>query len=135
MEFKDLFILLFIFIPWKVKGTWTIILVTLFKNSDDPIPIVAKKELWTDKPMWQRKLLWWIRNPFPDFVSYVIGIRGLSFTSKTFSIGMNWWFSIRFLDAFKWIPFPYLKYENEKGTMFYIGWRSNGAFGLALKIA
>ena len=124
--------LLLLLLPWRIKGKWTLLFVTLFKNSDDPLPIVANKPLWPDKPLWQRKVLWWVRNPFPDFVSYVIGIRGWEFTTKEWGIG-NFYINFKITKLLPPLPcIGYISGPKGKTIQFYLGWKSNGAFGLKL---
>lgn len=94
------------------------------------------------KPQWQRKLLWWIRNPFPEFTHNVLGITKRKFTTDgpygavTWNPnggGWNWLVHTLQTDS----PFDKRFFVSYRGTTYewYLGWRPNGAFGMAFRKA
>ena len=88
-----------------------------------------------------RNLLWWIRNPAGNFMGFVIGLDGTSYTvygsdNVLATTGrdcvppvLGWrWAVLRT----KWMVYPFINYYGSS-VEFYFGWRpSSGGFGLKL---
>jgi hypothetical protein len=105
-------------------------------------PIENEPQMWPDKPMWQRRILWWLRNPFENFARYVIGILdrdpvvvGASAPLLgSFNANGGWaHYRIKPRTA-KWAWRPGLSYEGGFGNLqFFVGWKHDGPFGAALR--
>ena len=108
---------------------WNWFVWAFFKNDDDPEP---RYDLWVDRPEWQRKFLWWLRNPAHNFTHYVIGLKGRRFSSEMWGVWGPFELMRRRLWSAPWIPFLCLYYEGKRMDG-YIGWRTSGAFGIALR--
>jgi len=102
------------------------------KNTDDPVEGVD----WylPDKPLWFRRIRWFIRNPFPNFRRYVIG-----FWDKQNVWGPERWKNNppgwNGSDTMWPLPeekfcfyFPFVSYTIF-GFKGYVGWKPNGEFG------
>lgn len=95
----------------------------------------------TGKPQWQRKLLWFARNPFPDFTHNVLGISNRTFTtagpygSVTWNPNGGWNWLVHTLETDS--PFDKRFFVSYRGAKFeaYLGWRPNGAFGASFRRA
>lgn len=96
----------------KLNPSWWI------KNDDNPIP---PDNLWSCKPQWIRKILWFLRNPFHNFTFYVIGMADkpeLRICNEVFN------------NFGKWnIILPFISYNGKK-VFWYFGWRERGNFGI-----
>ena len=113
-------------------------------------PIENEPQMWPDKPLWQRRILWWLRNPFENFNRYVIGERDRSPVYVgpqpednfywIYSVGGGrrdpggWHFhwvrpTVGVIAKHLWLPFI-----SFNGTwQFYAGWKHDGPAGLALR--
>lgn len=98
-----------------------------FGNSDEEIPELLAPSC----SKYIRLLLWWIRNPLHNFTHHWIGFHGSVFSTrgKFLGYGINTGFT---RSRLMW--FPLLSYRG-KYVEGYIGWRFNGAFGIALRKA
>lgn len=88
-------------------------------NLDDPqVPV----DIWLDKPLRIRRILWFIRNPFHNFTFYVIGMADKPHLRRCNEV---------FSSVGKWnIILPFISYDGKK-VYWYFGWRGNRcAFGI-----
>lgn len=90
-----------------------------FGNFDEPFPPADK---WPDKPQWLRRVLWFVRNPFHNFMAYWIGFRG-----------KDWKLSIwKDTDGLNMV-LPFISYRKGRFEA-YIGWRPDSRmFGVAVR--
>jgi hypothetical protein len=107
-------------------------------------PIENEPQMWPTLPLWQRKLLWWLRNPFENFNRYVIGIVDRDPVVDDPSVPMfgnfaanggwlHYWVRPR-TEKHAWRPM--ISYTRGVGGWeFYLGWKHDGAFGLALRVS
>lgn len=95
-----------------------------FWNDDDPVP-----------PPGFNKLTWWLRNPFHNFMFYVIGVADRDYELSGNRAPV---FGGPF-DGWKWtlihtpVPLPFFAYQSARITL-YFGWRTFGAFGAKFNI-
>jgi hypothetical protein len=106
------------------NATWT---APLINNGTPYLPDVSNQLL--------RDIYWWFRNPFGNFVGFIIGFEGTTFTAtgpapvlantwRDVPGGMKGW---KWSLINKWAPF--VSYWGGK-IEFYAGWRpSSGGFG------
>lgn len=104
------------------------------ENSDEPLPWWWKYGEPTD----ERKRTWLTRNPFHNFTSYVIGVSD----RHTHRIGINahsiWNDKGPInLTVTRAGPLIYLPMISGRGRWLegYVGWRTSGSFGVALRPA
>ena len=81
------------------------------------------------------KIRWFIRNPFHNFMFYVIGVADRKCDRKPKSIwnkkGYSWNFDYT---KCKWLYLPLISYRSKNGKFeFYFGWRDRGNFGIACR--
>ena len=103
-----------------------------FENSDDPVP-----------PAWylpgdkNRNTKWLFRNPFHNFNFYVIGIadkkfmRSGRYPEKISNPNGGWDFAISRREI---IFLPFISYQRGRFE-FYLGWRTQGNFGVKFNIS
>lgn len=98
-----------------------------FGNADEKYP----DNYHTDKPEWVRTLYWWARNPLHNFMFHWIGVSGrvLQFRGEFLADGWRIAWTIT-----KNLSLPVVSFRGEH-VEFYIGWRKNGGFGIALRKA
>jgi hypothetical protein len=84
------------------------------------------------------KLWWWLRNPASNFCDFWVGLWSISPNGAVQTPGENGWHFIQGTGHWSvWIH-PgnkhrlYYRRDGKRWTC-YIGWRSNGSFGLALR--
>lgn len=82
------------------------------------------------KKAWCIAVRWWFRNPFHNLTHHVIGIYGEDF--RTYSIYENFPGWSKMTRVLRGKTYPYWNYQAPT-WQFYIGWRSSGAFGIALR--
>ncbi|MBC8870686.1 MAG: hypothetical protein H8E44_14785 [Planctomycetes bacterium] len=112
----------------KVNPKWWI------ENADEPLPWWWKPEA----PLDERTRTWALRNPFHNFTSYIIGVSD----RHTHRIGINahsiWNDEGPFnATVTRAGPLIYLPMISNRGPLleWYIGWRTSGSFGIALRLA
>jgi hypothetical protein len=121
--------------PWykKINPIWWL------KNDGEPWPPDWQLPGY---PYWIRVISWYLRNPFSNFGSYVIGVSDRNFTV----IGMppvlttawndlpggrtGWKYSIIHLG---YLRLPFVSYVG-KHVMWYAGWEAGGYFGFKWNI-
>lgn len=114
---------------WAMSGeTFT---APLVNNGAPYIPEV--------KAQWLRNLYWFFRNPFGNFVGYVIGVGGVNYTVTGTAPALattgrdcgqeGWRFAV-----INWkVPLPFVSYWKAGVIEFYLGWRpASGGFGLKI---
>lgn len=88
---------------------------------------------------WVGQVEWWIRNPFANFVGFVIGFNDRNFRI-TGTAPVEWGslrdvgrtgFKWSYLLIGGWAPFPFVSYAG-KHWEWYLGWRISGGFGIKL---
>lgn len=99
-----------------------------FGNYDDPSPPKTYRPK-LNEPF--RRLLWLIRNPLHNFMFYWIGIAGVKRIFVGNFLEDGWNISYTYTKNF---TFPLISYKEDLFE-FYIGWRRNGGFGIALRKA
>ena len=112
----------------KMNPKWWI------ENSDDPLPWWWKP----DEPIEVRRRTWSLRNPLHNFTNYVIGVKD----RHTHRIGINAhsiWndkgpINLTVTQAGPLIYLPMISYRGS-GIEGYLGWRTSGSFGGALRRA
>jgi hypothetical protein len=108
-------------------------------NSDDPIE--DEPQMWPDKSLWLRHILWFLRNPAANFMCYIIGVKDYSPIAIGFEPNSNWRSDGR---KFKWLlihptrgwkRIMYLPFASYRGSSieWYVGWRHDGLFGISLR--
>lgn len=101
-----------------------------FGNIDEPIPPYNK---WRGLPYFIRKILWFLRNPFHNFMFYVVGITDKPFIvrgeypSDVFNPNGGW--KHHFV-IYNRLRLPFVSYVGK--IKFYIGWRERGNLGFKL---
>lgn len=106
------------------------ILWALFGNDEDGIYGCGTKWNPQCEKTWRRAVGWWFRNPFHNLTHHVIGIYGKPFESHiVYENNPGWSKSTRVLNNKQ---YPYWNYRGSS-FQFYFGWRSSGAFGIALR--
>jgi hypothetical protein len=123
-------------IPWTKK----INVIWWFGNEFDPIE--NEPQMWPTLPLWQRRILWALRNPMENFNRYVIGIldRDPVVVGEStpllgsFAVSGGWaYYRIKPRTA-KWAWRPGLSYEGGNGNLqLFVGWKHDGPFGAALR--
>lgn len=107
----------------------------LFGNDEDGVD--GPSWFMPGAPLWQRRILWWWRNPLHNLVFHVWGVYGKPrlmkgrFPYDMFNPngGLNW--TTTTTVTRKNLPYVSLKF---KGHESYIGWRpTSGAFGIAFR--
>ena len=93
-----------------------------------------------DAPAWYRpdrccrEFMWWMRNPFSNFSSYVIGVADKETTrygrypDQTSNPKGGWNFAVT---RRRIVYLPFLDYKRGRFE-FYFGWRKAGKFGIKL---
>lgn len=104
------------------------LLWAIFGNDEDG-PIGDARWNPERKDTWWIRAQWWLRNPCHNLTHHAIGIYGKPFVSLTVYVKGNLTKSVRDLDG---KCYPYWNYNNGS-VECYIGWRSSGAFGVALR--
>lgn len=110
----------------KINPVWW------FGNMDDPKP-----PDWYRPDSKHRNFLWHLRNPFHNFVFYVIGIADKEFkrTSLEPEGGPNpqdhWDVAVA---RRKFLALPFIGYHRGRFN-FYFGWRDRGNFGIKLNLS
>ena len=77
------------------------------------------------------RIKWWVRNPAHNFTHHVIGFWHKDFESITVKKnepGMS-----KYIRVYKGRRYPFWNYLHKSGWRFYFGWRTTGAFGIALR--
>jgi hypothetical protein len=103
-------------------------------NSDDPLPWWWKP----DAPLAERKRTWMLRNPLHNFTSYVMGVSDRHTHRYGIHAGDIWndrgGFNATVTQAG---PLLYLPMISCRGPLleWYLGWRTSGSFGGALRLA
>ena len=106
--------------PTKLNPLWWL------KNELDPVP---PAEYMVGSPTWKRRLYWWCRNPFHNFMWFVLGCEDRKhLTLVLIKDRLHFLFQA-------WPPFicPYVCYDSPK-FFFYLGWRLGGAFGARITL-
>jgi len=96
-------------------------------NDDDPVP----PDWYTHGAIW-----WWLRNPFHNFMFYVVGVSDRNYwvigrSPPTLSLRRDinlkgWHWAILF--PAKWLPLPYVSYSGTR-WYWYLGWQPVGKLG------
>jgi hypothetical protein len=99
-----------------------------FGNYEDPTP---PDKFQSNRPELIRKILWLVRNPLHNFTFHWIGFHG-----KVDNVVGDWKSKGLNLIAVcsPWFAYPLISY-NGKYLEGYIGWRPNGALGLAFRVS
>jgi hypothetical protein len=102
-------------------------------NWIEPLPYPEKRKLEADESWLPNGLWWFLRNPAANLMSHWLGIMPVRGRYETWSPEENGWTRSKSGWWTKpWrIPLPY--YRVDGAWTFYIGWRSSGAFGMALR--
>lgn len=104
------------------------LLWALFGNDEDGLIGDARWNPERKDTLWVR-VQWWFRNPFHNLTHHVWGIYGKPFTSRKVYVRGSLTKSVRELDG---KSYPYWNFNNGAWE-WYIGWRSSGAVGVALR--
>lgn len=125
----------------EARLKWVLrLLLSCFTNADDPMPPSWFK---ADKPLYWRKILWWIRNPGHDLTFYVLGLADKPFErvavypkgapgNLVFRPEGGWYVAVI---KYGWLRLPFVSYQGA-GLIkkFYIGWRERGNLGAKLTL-
>lgn len=118
-------------IPWtkKINPWWWL------WNDLDPVP-----DQWYMPGVHPdiRQFFWWWRNPFANFVGFVIGVndRNYSITgtapvehaTKWDTLEHGWHWSLIRIGLLR---LPFVSYSGE-WVLWYVGWRYSGGFGVKI---
>ena len=80
------------------------------------------------------KIKWFLRNPFHNFLFYVVGFADRKVRTDgeySFFAPSGWYFTWRRPEGTR-IKLPWLSYKGESWE-FYIGWRERGNLGMAIR--
>jgi hypothetical protein len=106
-------------------------------NWIEPLPYPEKRKLRADESWLPNPVWWFLRNPAVNLMSHWLGIMPVRGRYETWSPEDNGWTRIRVTDRYSFwlkrnrLPLPYYRIDGK--WTFYIGWRSSGAFGAALR--
>jgi hypothetical protein len=102
-------------------------------NWIEPLPYPEKRKLEADQSWLPNGLWWFLRNPAANLMSHWLGIMPIGERYHTLSPENNGW---KRSESGTWrkpwhVPRPYYRVDGR--WTFYIGWRTSGAFGAALR--
>ncbi|MCO6457288.1 MAG: hypothetical protein J5I93_18475 [Pirellulaceae bacterium] len=104
------------------------------ENADDPLPWWWKP----DAPLKERQRTWFLRNPMHNFNSYIIGVADRRTHRWGIEAGSIWneqgSFNATVTQAGPLLYLPMLSYRG-RYLEWYLGWRTSGSFGGALRRA
>lgn len=120
-----------VLVPWvkKINPWWWL------WNDLDQIP-----DQWymPGEGYWKRQFFWWWRNPFANFVGFVVGVNDRNYeitgtapvehATKWDTLEHGWHWSVIRL---KYLRLPFVSYSGE-WVLWYVGWRYSGGFGVKL---
>lgn len=111
------------------------ILWAIFGNDEDSVD--GPEWFLPGRGKWERRIRWWLRNPFHNLFWHVIGIEGKPF--KRYGRhprhvwnphgGWNW-----AVIHYRWLRLPFVSWRGKR-IEFYMGWRERGALGFAIRPA
>jgi hypothetical protein len=119
--------------PWwdKINPIWW------FGNDSEPDP-----PSWylPTRPLWWRYVFWYLRNPFMNFLNYVVGVSDRNFNvTGPAPVMVTEWADIGDSRRWKWslirlpIPLPFVSYSGKR-VLWHVGWEPGGCLQVKFNI-